>query len=182
MVQRYTKQGCKYCEGYSAQAGKIYPPNDQEQTAFFYAIMCPSCHDPILIYRYHSEPSDKEIEEMIEWGKQTFPSRISDFERIHNVDHFSIELRYNPHAQIDLSKHKTLLKCTICSKLLLSSEMDASIDGLWFCKDCFAKLPHFSYSEYINKLLHEPSNLSKEEAQYEYIQMVDQDDESEEES
>lgn len=175
MSQNYLKQGCRYCDGYSK--ADIYPvePNDKV-TAFFYCVICPTCHDPIIIYRFHSEPTDKETEDMVAWANKTFKYRVPDFERHHVLDHFSLEMRADIHAKVDIPHRKTLLRCAKCKHLFLSLDMDKCVEGLWVCKRCLVELPQASYNAWLNQLIGESAKLSRIEAQYEHIQILDDDD------
>jgi ribosomal protein L37AE/L43A len=175
----YIKPKCQYCDGYAK--ADIYPvePNDKI-SAIFYCTICPTCKDPIIIYRYHSEPSDVDIKTMLDWANSNFKYRVPDFERLHVLDHFSFEMRANSDAVVDIPHRKTLLRCVKCNELFTSEEMDKCEEGLWVCKKCLMELPHASYEAWLNSLIGEPSNLSRTEAQYEHIQLMDMDDDYEE--
>jgi transcription elongation factor Elf1 len=176
MSSRYKKKGCPFCD---EDKGNLYPLNATEEQGCFYCKLCMKCHDPIIIYKYHNEPSDAEIQEMTDWAMKTFQGRIPDFERIHVIDHFAIELRPRARAK-QITERKVVFGCPICNRFFSSSEMIKSEEGLYVCRDCSIKLPSNSLDKYIgqtNSSIGEPSGLSKELAQYEHIQTMDDEDE-----
>lgn len=172
----YRKQGCQYCD---ENKGSLYPLNATEEQNCFYCKMCMKCHDPIIIYKYHNEPSNEEIDEMTNWAMKTFQGRIPDFERIHVVDHFSLELRPMVRAK-QITKMKVVFECPVCNRFFSSSEMIKCKEGLFLCRDCSIKLPDNSLENYIgstNESIGEESWKPKTEAQYEHIQLDDEDEE-----
>lgn len=173
----FLKKGCQYCDGYSK--ADIYPvePNDKT-TAFFYCVICSYCHDPIIIYKYHSEPTDKELQDMLLWATKTFKFRVPDFERLHVLDHFSFELRVDFNAKVDIPHKKTLLRCVKCNHLFSTKDMDKTSEGIWVCKKCLMELPQTSYIAWLNQLIGESATLGRTEAQYEHIQILDDEDEN----
>jgi hypothetical protein len=177
MSSKYNKKGCPYCD---EDKGNLYPLNAKEEQSCFYCKLCPKCRDPIIIYKYHNEPSNSEIEEMTEWAMITFQGRTPDFERLHVLDHFSIELRPNVRAK-QITTRKVVFSCPVCNRFFSSSEMIKCKEGLFVCRECHIKLSNNSLEEHLigqtNESIGEPSGLSKEQAQYEHIQQMDDEDE-----
>lgn len=174
MSSTYRKKGCPYCD---VEKGSLYPINAMEEKGCFYCKICETCHDPIIIYKYHNEPSNEEINEMTNWAMTTFQGRIPDFERIHITDHFSLELRPLARAK-QITKIKVVFSCPICNRFFPSSEMIKSKEGLFVCRDCIINLPDNSLDSYItNENIGEESWKSEAKAKYEHLQQVDEDDE-----
>jgi transcription elongation factor Elf1 len=177
MSTNHKKLGCPYC---AEEKGNLYPLSAKEEQSCFYCKLCSQCQDPIIIYKYHNEPTNAEIEEMATWAMNTFKGRIPDFERLHVLDHFVIELRPNVRAK-QLTKRQIVFSCPVCNRFFSSSEMIKCKEGLFVCRDCYIKLPNESLEDHLigqtNESIGEESWKSKTEAQYEHTQMVDTDDE-----
>jgi len=179
-MNRYKKKGCSYCEG-EAKAD-LYPIRPEEKNDYFYCLICPECKDPIIIYKYHDEPSDAEIEHMTDWGMKAFKYRIPDFERRHVADHFSIEMRPDVNTK-QITRRKIVFMCPLCKAFFPSNDMIKSKEGIFVCRSCIVNLPDKSFKDYIgetNRSIAEEDWKPKQEAQYEHIQINDMDDSAEE--
>ncbi|MEM3572854.1 MAG: hypothetical protein QXJ62_01290 [Nitrososphaeria archaeon] len=92
-MKLYRKRGCNFCQ--LVESWTSFSINDK-----FYLRLCEEHNVPIIIYKYHNEPTDEEISEVLKWAEEKFPYLEPDFQRRHNPEHFAIELFFKTKVKI----------------------------------------------------------------------------------
>lgn len=136
---QYKKNNCRLC-----QAKKLsfwyYPNSTEEDKDIFWCAVCTTCREPMVVYKWHNEPSDKEVKYLIDWAKEWFPLRIPDFQRRTIPDHFHFHLR-RAKGKIDIHERKTYIRCPECTDFYESKLMRiCSSCHTIQCKSCFIKI------------------------------------------
>ena len=159
MKRKYKKANCQLCKA-EKKTYWFYPITKREEKDIFYCCYCLSCKTPMIVYKWHNEPTDEEIDRMIEWAKKHFPNRVIDFTRGKIIDHFHFHMRIGV-GKVDIKKRISLFQCSDCGKYFTSKEMGycPRCENL-YCKKCL-----FSHSD---------NDIDSEE-EYEEIQLDDMD-------
>jgi len=56
-------------------------------------VICKTCNVPMFVYQFHSEPSQKELDEAVKLAKKLFPGRTVDLTRRSIPDHAHFHMR-----------------------------------------------------------------------------------------
>ena len=129
---KYRKEECPYCK----EASSI---SILEATKEFFWDKCKECDNIIVIYKWHNEPTDNEIKEVLKWVKENFPNRAPDFRRKHVRDHFSFELVFAKGQRVSLKSLETFIECPICNRLVSLKETKNTLEGIPICQECYSK-------------------------------------------
>lgn len=132
MVSKYRKDNCPYCK--EASSLTIMEVNDK----FFWKI-CTECSNPIIIYKWHDEPEDQEIAEIVKWALQKFKKRVPDFRRKHVKDHFSFEMVFGKNGKFYYQTKEVFVQCPVCNKVVNLYETRNTKDGIPVCLECWEK-------------------------------------------
>ncbi|MEM2567742.1 MAG: hypothetical protein QXH20_04630 [Candidatus Bathyarchaeia archaeon] len=92
-MRLYRKRDCNFCQ--LVESWTSFSINDK-----FYWRLCEEHNVPIIIYKYHNEPTDEEVSEVLRWAREKFPYLEPDFQRRHNPEHFAIELFFKTKVEI----------------------------------------------------------------------------------
>lgn len=125
-MRLYRKKNCEFCQ--LADSFQSFRINDR-----FYWRLCKEHNVPIIIYKYHNKPTDKEIQEVLVWAKRKFPYLTPNFQRKHVPEHYSIELEFK--TKIEVKMEETLVTCSNCQSVISIGEAIQIGDKL-YCIPC----------------------------------------------
>lgn len=164
---QYKKPNCPLCKG-EKKSPWFYPIDAKDEQDIFFCCICISCKDVLIVYKWHNEPSDKEVENMIKWAKDNFPYRMPDLNRRTIKDHFHFHMRRGQ-GHINLKTRKSFFQCPQCGNFFPSETMTICTECKTIqCSNCIKNFGCILCKE-------ESSGEERGEADLEFTQLDDMD-------